>query len=607
MKDKKYRPDRILDYFRLERRCLAAVTVSGLIYNFGLLVGPWFEGKMAECLMKILTGGAVFSDMLRLSLGYIAAIAIVQSARYIKRFYVRRFANNVNRRMKQTLYRTIVKMSRAELEEEGAGNVMTKAISDADDCAEGMRKFTTEIFDTGVALLGYIGMLLYYDWKLTLLCMVFPPAAYVIAEKMKDVVQKNGAAYKNRTGELNAATLDRAENAVTYRVFGCEADRAAAYEKRLAEYEHAAVGANIWNAVLPPLYKVISLAGAAFILYFGAKNVFGIGGTNWTIAIFTTFLSCYTKLAEKSSKAAKLFNSVHKAQVSWKRIFPYMERAAKETQPEVHGECRIKQDSPSLTVRDLSFSYPRGETIFEHISFHAEAGEIIGVTGPVACGKSTFGKTFLCEYPYQGHIFYAAGKSCHTKKTPCGSQERIAVHHEMELSEMSEKERSSLIGYLGHDPELLGDSIKNNILMGDAGDIWEWLSMVRLNSEVMEMEEKEHTVIGTGGVRLSGGQAARTALARTLCHGKPIMILDDPFSALDKKTEAEIFENLRKIGKNKIILLISHRLHLFPKMDQVIWIGEKRAVCGTHDTLLAEIPLYADLYHAQEGGGEDEK
>ena len=125
------------------------MTVSGLIYNLGLLAGPWFEGKMAGCLVDILGGRAGFPDMGKLVAAYVIAIAVVQSSRYIKRFYVRRFANNVNRRMKHVLYDSLVHKSRAELEEEGAGNVMTKAILDVDDCAEGMRKFTTEIFDTG--------------------------------------------------------------------------------------------------------------------------------------------------------------------------------------------------------------------------------------------------------------------------------------------------------------------------------------------------------------------------------------------------------------------------------------------------------------------------
>ena len=95
-----------------------------------------------------------------LVLVYIAVTLLVQAARFIKRFYVRRFANNINRRMKGVLYANLVRQSRVALEQEGAGELMTKAISDVDDCVEGMRKFTTEIFDTGVALAGYAVMLL---------------------------------------------------------------------------------------------------------------------------------------------------------------------------------------------------------------------------------------------------------------------------------------------------------------------------------------------------------------------------------------------------------------------------------------------------------------
>ena len=79
---------------------------------------------------------------------------------------------------------------------------MTKAILDVDDCVEGMRKFTTEIFDTGVALAAYAGMLLFYDWRLALLCMIFPPISYITAEKMKKVVQQTGAASKVQAGLL---------------------------------------------------------------------------------------------------------------------------------------------------------------------------------------------------------------------------------------------------------------------------------------------------------------------------------------------------------------------------------------------------------------------
>ena len=114
----------------------------------GLLATPWFEGRLAQCLADILGGSATAARMAMLVILYVIVTFIVQAARFVKRFYVRRFANNINRRMKGILYANLVRQSRAALEKEGVGNVMTKAISDVDDCVEGMRKFTTEVFDT---------------------------------------------------------------------------------------------------------------------------------------------------------------------------------------------------------------------------------------------------------------------------------------------------------------------------------------------------------------------------------------------------------------------------------------------------------------------------
>ena len=573
-KAENFQSDRVLSYFKMEWAVLLAVTVSGLIYNLGLLAGPWFEGKMTGCLVNILGGKGVFSDMLTLVIGYVVTIAVVQISRYIKRFYVRRFANNVNRRMKQVLYHSLVHKSRAELEEEGAGNVMTKAILDVDDCAEGMRKFTTEIFDTGVALLAYAGMLFFYDWRLALLSMLFPPISYVMAEKMKGIVQRTGAAYKVQSGALSAATLDRASNAITYRVYGCEKERRDAYEKELTAYEKSAVRANIWGASFPPIYQVISMAGVLFIFYFGSKNVLGAGWKAWDVAAFTTFLSCFTKLSVKSSHAAKLFNAVHKAQVSWKRIKPLMKAE------EYEDDSRLQQPG-TLQVSHVSFTYPNGTKIYEDFCLEAKPGDIIGVTGAVACGKSTLGKTFLCEYPYAGSIRFG----------------------EKELRELTDSERTGTVGYLGHDPELFDDSVRNNVLLGDSGDAQKYLKAVCFDKEVAEMEKGEDTIVGNSGVRLSGGQAQRLALARTLCHKRPVLILDDPFSALDRKTEEQVFANLKELAKDSIVVILSHRLYLFPQMEQVVWMENGRTVTGTHEQICRECPEYARLYEAQAASG----
>ena len=580
-----FQADRVLSYFKVEWKVLLAVTVSGLIYNLGLLAGPWFEGRMTGCLVDILNGFGQFSDMAVLVAAYVAAIAVVQISRYIKRFYVRRFANNVNRRMKEVLYGSLVRKSRASLREEGEGTVMTKAILDVDDCVEGMRKFTTEIFDTGVALAAYAGMLLFYDWHLALLCMIFPPISYITAEKMKKMVQRTGAAYKIQSGVLSAATLDRAQNAITYRVFGCEQERQQAYESNLDAYEKSAVKANIWSTAMPPIYRVISMAGCLFILYFGQKNVLGRGWRAWDIASFTTFLACFVKLSVKSSSAAKLFNAVHKAQVSWNRIKGLL--GAQDKMQDSAAETKDRngrKTSPLLQVSHLTFAYPDGKMILDDISFSAEKGQIIGITGPVACGKSTLGKVFLCEYPYDGQILLDG----------------------REVQKETAAQRTDQIGYLGHDPELFADSIAENILLGDPEDANRYLKLVCLDQEVGEMSEGVQTLVGNGGVRLSGGQAQRLALARTLCHKKPLLILDDPFSALDQTTEREVFANLKETAKDSMILLFSHRLYLFPELDQVIWMENGRTVTGTHAELMKKVPEYAELICAEEGERKDE-
>lgn len=572
-----FQPDSIAAYFRLEWLPLTLITLSGLAYNVGLLAGPWFEGRLAQCLADILGGNETAAAMTALAAGYILVTLLVQAARFIKRFYVRRFANNINRRMKGVLYANLVRQSRGALEKQGAGELMTKAISDVDDCAEGIRKFTTEVFDTGVALAGYIVMLFVYDWHLALLCMIFPPISYICAEKMKKPVQRAGAAYKKAAAALSAATLDRAKNAVTYRVYGCEDAQEARYEAALDGYEQAAVRANVWQAALPPLYLAASNLSVLFILWFGAKNVLGTGWRAWDIAAFTTFLSCFMKTAVKSSKAAKLFNAVQRAEVSWKRIKPMMKTPRALEPLAIPAAQRVE-------VSGLSFCYDGGAPIFEGVSFSAQPGDIIGVTGPVACGKSTLGRVFLCERPYGGSV-------------------RIGGR---ELSELSPREAASTVGYLGHDPELWNDTVEENVLCGEAGDAMRFLALTALDGEVRVMEQGLQTVVGSGGVRLSGGQAQRLALARTLAHPRPVLVLDDPFSALDRQTEDEVFARLKACAQDRVVILISHRLYHFPELRQIVFMQDGKADVGTHEALCASVPAYRALYESQTGGAAHE-
>ena len=230
-----------------------------------------------------------------------------------------------------------------------------------------------------------------------------------------------------------------------------------------------------------------------------------------------------------------------------------------------------------LQVSHLNFAYPDGKQILKDISFQAKKGQMIGITGPVACGKSTLGKAFLCEYPYEGQIL---------------------VDGE-ELQNMTPSQRTGIIGYLGHDPELFYDSVENNVLLGEKKKAEDFLRMVCMDEEVKEMDNGIQILVGNGGVRLSGGQAKRLALARTLAHPRPVLILDDPFSALDRHTEDTVFADLQSDAKDKVVFLISHRLYHFPQMQKVIFMDGGKTTVGTHAQLMETVPLYRQLYESQ--------
>lgn len=180
----------------------------------------------------------------------------------------------------------------------------------------------------------------------------------------------------------------------------------------------------------------------------------------------------------------------------------------------------------------------------------------------------------MCEYPYEGSIRY---NGC-------------------ELRNAADNVRSGIISYLGHDPELFNDSVRNNVLLGDDYDVFEYLRAVCMDKEVEAMEQGADTIIGSEGIRLSGGQAQRIALARMLCHKKLVLVLDDPFSALDRNTEEQIYKKLKDMASDNIVILISHRLYMFPKMDKVIWMDAGKANVGTHKELMLECPGYRKMY-----------
>lgn len=579
------RPDHIIEYWKREKLVVTFIVIFGLGFNGASILGPIWQGRMIDSLLN----SDPFERLLGVTATFLLLVLAIQTMRYFKRFYIRRFANKTSAVMRFMIYNNIMHKSFAQLEKESAGDLMTKALSDVDLCVEGMRKFTTELFDTGVLMLSYLVAMLVYDIRITVVSCLFIPAAMILAEKLKTVIFKYSKAYRSKSSEISELTLSSVENAMLYRANGMEAKNAARYGAELLDYQEKAIRADILENSMQPVYNVIAMTGVILVLYLGGGKVMGGG---WTVGEFSAFLTMFTALAVKASKAAKLFNSVQKSEVSWRRIRPYMsefqskEPFPGEGEPSATGEQAAPDSGEGmLAAQGLTFCYPSGEEyVLKNISFRANPGDIIGITGPVASGKSTLGLSLLGLYPYEGNI-------------------RIGGR---ELRDYSEAERSGMIAYLGHKPQLLSDTIYNNITLGGGQDISQVLRDVCFEEDLKSMPEGTDTPVGNRGIRLSGGQQSRIALARTLLEKKKIIILDDPFASVDMKTEEAIIGNLRENYRKCLILLISHRLAVFPKVSQVLFLrADGTAEAGTHEELMRTSERYAAIYSLQSSMGED--
>ena len=567
----------IVNYWKKEKFIVFCIVVFGISCNTLVVLGPIYQGKLIDAILR----NNSLNSLVQLALTFVGVILFVQVLRYFKRFYIRRFANINIATMRLMIYNNIMHKSLSELDEENIGNLMTRAVSDVNLCVEGMRKFTTEVFDTGVMMLAYFVALLVYDVKITVLAVLFIPIAMTLAEKLKSVIYKYSIAYRKKSSEIADLTLDAVDNTMLYRISGMEIKNSQRFDLDLIDLQNKAIKANVLENSMQPIYKVIAMLGIAAVIYLGGLKV--IGGV-WTIGVFSTYIVMFIAMALNASKAARLFNSVQKSQVSWQRIRPYLSEFIVKTS----AENKSEKDT-TLVVDQLSFAYQEDAAkIIEKISIAAHAGEIIGITGPIASGKSTLGLALLGLYPYLGSIKING----------------------IELRDLSDAERSGMIAYLGHKPQLLFDSIYNNITLGKTNDISRVLKDVCFDVDMASMPEGENTLVGNAGIRLSGGQQARIALARTLMSDSKILILDDPFSAVDMLTETKIIAHLKAHYHDRCILLISHRLAIFNQIDRILLLHtDKTYEYGTHEDLMRTSALYERIYTLQhaERGEIDEK
>lgn len=567
---------RIISYFKSQIFILILIFITGVIYNFGMLASPYFEGILIDSLNT-----STYSEILRIVLIFVIAIFLTQIFRSLKRYFVRLFANKLESSMKLNIYNNILNSNVIDIEKENIGTLLTRCQSDCVQAVDGMRKFTTEIFDTVFLFIFYIIYLMFYDVKITLFALIPVALGILFGFSMRKLMYITNMEAKKINSQLSSETYSLIDHALMFRIYSCDKRNLSHYDETLSVYQRKNIKADLIATMVAPISNLIALIGMIPIIIIGIDNVINstsltvsipyILTGDWTIGVFSTYITTFILLATKTSHTSKLFSIVEKGQAAWKRIQPYIKPYKEYPVKEVKINDELSFNNYSINIDNQS--------IVNDFSFVAKKGEIIAITGKVASGKSAIGKTFIHKLDYDGSL-NLFGK---------------------EVKDYSLGEIKGTITYMGHRSELFTSTIKENIAFDEEKDVNKYLKMVSFTKDLESMSEKENTVVGTEGVKLSGGQQERIALARSLYHKKSLIILDDPFASVDIKTEHEIMTHLKEVSENAIILFISHRLSYFPNCDKVLVINDDKTISsGTHEELLKNNETYKQLNKLQE-------
>lgn len=384
--------------------------------------------------------------------------------------------------------------------------------------------------------------------------------------------------------DANTKAIDSLLNFETVKYFGAEEREAARYDRAMARYEKLSTRTYISLAVLNAGQAAIFTLGLIAVM---ALCVTGIRAGRNTVGDFVLINAMMIQLYQPLNFMGLLYREVKQAVIDIELMFNILGQA-----PEVED----KPDAKVLTVgrgdlrfENVRFGYDRSREVLKGVSFTVPAGKTVAVVGSSGAGKSTLSRLLFRFYePWSG---------------------RITIDGQ-DIADVTQTSLRAAVGMVPQDTVLFNDAIGYNIRYGrwDATDeeVREAAKAAQIDQFIQSIAGSYETAVGERGLKLSGGEKQRVAIARTILKGPPILVLDEATSALDTFTERDIQEALRRVSENRTTLVIAHRLTTVVDADEII-VLDKGVIAerGRHDQLLEEGGLYARLWHRQRDADEE--
>jgi ATP-binding cassette, subfamily B, heavy metal transporter len=378
--------------------------------------------------------------------------------------------------------------------------------------------------------------------------------------------------------DANVKAIDSLLNYETVKYFGAEEREARRYDRSMARYEEASVKAYVSLAVLNAGQATIFTLGLAAVMVMCAYGI--QRGTN-TIGDLVMVNTMMIQLYQPLNFMGMVYREIKQAVIDIEMMFDILAR-----EPEIedrHGAKPLVVARGAIRFENVSFAYEPERQILKGLTFEVPAGHTVAVVGPSGAGKSTISRLLFRFYEVTGG--------------------RISIDGQ-DIRNVTQKSLRAAIGMVPQDTVLFNDTIRYNIRYGrwDASNA-EVEAAARLAQidDFIRMSPKGYdTEVGERGLKLSGGEKQRVAIARTILKAPPILLLDEATSALDSHTEKEIQDALDRVSRNRTTLVIAHRLSTIIGAHEIIVLDQGTIVeRGSHQMLLAGNGLYASMWNRQ--------
>ncbi|MTI00351.1 ABC transporter ATP-binding protein/permease [Roseibium sp. RKSG952] len=386
--------------------------------------------------------------------------------------------------------------------------------------------------------------------------------------------------------EANSKAIDSLLNFETVKYFGNEKMEAARFDRSMAKYESAATRTWTSLAWLNLGQTVILGIGMAACMVLSARAV--MAGTQ-TIGDFVLINALLMQMSIPLNFIGFIYREVRQGLADIESMFDILHVPAEiQDKP---GAPALRAVEGSLHFQDVRFHYNPERPILKGIDFEVPAGKTVAIVGPSGAGKSTISRLLFRFYDVTGGAVLIDGQ---------------------DVRDVTQESVRHCIGMVPQDTVLFNDTIAYNIRYGrpDATDeeVREAARMAQIHAFIEHLPEGYDTEVGERGLKLSGGEKQRVAIARTILKAPPILILDEATSALDTHTEREIQTALDQVSKNRTTLVIAHRLSTVVNADQIIVLEAGHiAERGTHAELLDKGGLYASMWARQREADEAEE